>query len=69
MSSRVIAGLIGLTAGLGASGQWATLVSADTEMELQSSVFRAKPAVVMVVAQVEATTTVRCATGEPRRAR
>jgi S1-C subfamily serine protease len=42
---------------------------AATEVELQSAVFRAKPAVVMVVAQVEATATVRCGAGGLRTAR
>jgi S1-C subfamily serine protease len=44
-------------------------VTAATEVELQSAVFRAKPAVVMVVAQVEATATVRCGAAGARTAR
>src|SRR6266511_1985517 len=36
---------------------------AATESELQSAVFRAKPAVVMVVVRIGATATVRCGTG------
>ncbi len=43
-------------------------VTAATEVELQSAVFRAKPAVVMVVAQVEMTAMVRCGEGAPRTA-
>jgi serine protease Do len=38
-------------------------VRAATESELQSAVFRAKPAVVMVVVRIGATATVRCGTG------
>jgi serine protease Do len=68
MAPRARAGVIGV-AGLGMVCQWASLASAATEMELQSSVFRAKPAVVMVVAQVEAATTLRCATGGAQPAR
>lgn len=44
-------------------------VTAATEVELQSAVFRAKPAVVMVVAQVEMTATVLCGAGVPRTVR
>src|SRR5262245_26361957 len=43
--------------------------TAATEVELQSAVFRAKPAVVMVVAQVEATATVQCGATAPRTGR
>jgi hypothetical protein len=39
--------------------------NAATEAELQSAVFRAKPAVVMVAVRVGATATVRCSTGAP----
>lgn len=38
---------------------------AATEAELQSAVFRAKPAVVMVAVRIGATATVRCSTGAP----
>ena len=38
-------------------------VDAATESELQSAVFRAKPAVVMVAVRIGATATVRCASG------
>ena len=44
-------------------------VTAATEIELQSAVFRAKPAVVMVVAQVEMVATVLCGAGAPRTVR
>ena len=37
---------------------------AATEAELQSAVFRAKPAVVMVAVRISATSTVRCGSGE-----
>src|SRR6266481_9769662 len=37
--------------------------SAATEMELQSAVFRAKPAVVMIAVRIGATATVRCGSG------
>src|SRR5262245_4531230 len=36
-----------------------------TESELQSAVFRAKPAVVMIVVRIGATATVRCSDGPP----
>ena len=39
--------------------------NAATESELQSAVFRAKPAVVMVAVRISATATVRCSTGAP----
>ena len=38
---------------------------AATEAELQSAVFRAKPAVVMIAVRIGATATVRCSTGPP----
>jgi serine protease Do len=40
-----------------------SLVRAATESELQSAVFRAKPAVVMVAVRIGATATVRCGNG------
>ena len=42
---------------------------AATEAELQSAVFRAKPAVVMVGVEVGATATIRCGEGMPRAVR
>ena len=39
--------------------------SAATEVELQSAVFRAKPAVVMIAVRIGATATVRCSGGPP----
>lgn len=42
---------------------------AATEAELQSAVFRAKPAVVMIGVQVGSIATVHCATGAPEAAR
>ena len=39
--------------------------AAATEAELQSAVFRAKPAVVMIAVRVGATATVRCSSGPP----
>jgi serine protease Do len=41
----------------------AAVVEAATETELQSAVFRAKPAVVMVAVRIGVTATVRCASG------
>src|SRR5215831_13409120 len=38
---------------------------AATESELQSAVFRAKPAVVMIVVRIGAAATVRCSDGPP----
>ena len=43
------------------------LAGAATESELQSAVFRAKPAVVMVAVRIGATATVRCGNGRARR--
>jgi len=40
-----------------------SLPEAATESELQSAVFRAKPAVVMVAVRIGATATVRCGNG------
>jgi len=40
-------------------------LAAATEAELQSAVFRAKPAVVMIAVRIGATATVRCSTGPP----
>lgn len=54
---------------LGAVAAWLLVVGcaagsdAATEAELQSAVFRAKPAVVMVAVRVSATSTVRCGAG------
>jgi serine protease Do len=47
----------------------ATIVDAATETELQSAVFRAKPAVVMVAVRIGATATVRCGSGVTATAR
>jgi serine protease Do len=40
-------------------------LDAATEAELQSAVFRAKPAVVMIAVRIGATATVRCSSGPP----
>ena len=53
-----------LAAGLLAAGLPA-VAGAATESELQSAVFRAKPAVVMIAVRIGATATVRCSTGPP----
>ena len=50
---------------LGLVGFCATAAEAATEAELQSAVFRAKPAVVMIGVQVGATATVHCGAGAP----
>lgn len=54
--------LVGLAAGLLAAGGPAPS-GAATEAELQSAVFRAKPAVVMIAVRVGATATVQCGAG------
>jgi len=41
----------------------ASASDAATESELQSAVFRAKPAVVMIMVRIGATATVRCSDG------
>ena len=46
-------------------GSGASVTSAATEAELQSAVFRAKPAVVMIGVQVGAAATVHCGSGAP----
>lgn len=58
--TRAATGLICLALAGGAGGR----AGAATEGELQSAVFRAKPAVVMVGIEVGATATVRCGKGE-----
>ena len=60
--------LIGLVAWLLTIGV-PTLSEAATESELQSAVFRAKPAVVMIAVRVGATATVRCTDGSTAVAR
>lgn len=60
---RLFAVAIGLWLGVLHPVDW---VGAATEIELQSAVFRAKPAVVMVVAQVQAQATVRCGAAAPQ---
>ncbi|HKC08321.1 MAG TPA: S1C family serine protease [Methylomirabilota bacterium] len=62
MSRSTGAALVGMAAWLLAAGHPARS-DAATESELQSAVFRAKPAVVMVAVRVSATSTVRCASG------
>ena len=62
MSRRVVALLIGAAVWLVAAGYPAS-VEAATEAELQSAVFRAKPAVVMIAVRIGATATVRCGSG------
>jgi len=54
--------LVGVAAGLLAVG-YSAGSDAATEAELQSAVFRAKPAVVMVAVRISATSTVRCGSG------
>ena len=62
MSRTASAPLIGLAAWLLAIGAPASLEAAS-ESELQSAVFRAKPAVVMIAVRIGATATVRCGSG------
>jgi len=50
---------------LGLVGCCVAVAEAATEAELQSAVFRAKPAVVMISVQVGATATVHCGAGAP----
>src|SRR5512144_741699 len=56
--------MVGAMAYLLATGLSAA-TEAATEAELQSAVFRAKPAVVMIAVRIGATATVRCSTGPP----
>lgn len=56
--------MVGVMAHLLAAGSPAA-TEAATEAELQSAVFRAKPAVVMIAVRIGATATVRCSTGPP----
>lgn len=56
--------MVGAMAHLLAAGSPAA-TEAATEAELQSAVFRAKPAVVMIAVRIGATATVRCSTGPP----
>ena len=53
---------IGAAAWLLTAGYPASLEAAS-EAELQSAVFRAKPAVVMIAVRIAATATVRCSSG------
>src|SRR5437667_10283399 len=62
MRWRTCALLIGMAAGLLAA-RFPAAAEAATESELQSAVFRAKPAVVMVAVRIGATATVRCGNG------
>jgi len=62
MSRTVSVLLIGAAAWLLAAGYPAS-AEAATEAELQSAVFRAKPAVVMIAVKIGATATVRCGSG------
>ena len=59
MSRMAVAQLIGAAAWLLSAGY----SEAATESELQSAVFRAKPAVVMIAVKIGATATVRCGSG------
>jgi hypothetical protein len=59
MSRMAVALLVGATVWLLAARYPASLEAA-TEAELQSAVFRAKPAVVMIAVRIGATATVRC---------
>jgi len=63
MSRTAGALLFGMTAWLSAAG-YPAAAEAATEAELQSAVFRAKPAVVMIAVRIGATATVRCGSGE-----
>jgi hypothetical protein len=63
--ARVATGLICVVLVGGAGGR----AGAATEAELQSAVFRAKPAVVMIGVEVGATAAVRCGAGEARTVR
>jgi serine protease Do len=56
--------VVGAIAGLLAAGL-PPASDAATETELQSAVFRAKPAVVMIAVRIGATATVRCSSGPP----
>lgn len=56
--------VVGAIAGLVAAGL-PPASDAATETELQSAVFRAKPAVVMIAVRIGATATVRCSSGPP----
>lgn len=56
--------MVGVMAHLLAAGS-PIATEAATEAELQSAVFRAKPAVVMIAVRIGATATVRCSTGPP----
>ncbi len=62
MRWRAYALLIGMAAGLLAA-RFPAGAEAATESELQSAVFRAKPAVVMIAVRIGATATVRCGSG------
>ena len=62
MSRSMSALLIGMAAWLLAAG-FPAVPEAATEAELQSAVFRAKPAVVMIAVKIGATATVRCGSG------
>src|SRR5713101_9469524 len=62
MSRSRSALLIGMTTWLLAAGYGAS-PEAATEAELQSAVFRAKPAVVMIAVKIAATATLRCGSG------
>jgi hypothetical protein len=63
MSTMAISRRIGLLAWLLALGV-PLEAGAASEAELQSAVFRAKPAVVMVAVRIGATATVRCSEGQ-----
>ncbi len=62
MSRMASALMVGVAAGLLAAGV-PSASDAATEAELQSAVFRAKPAVVMIAVRISATATVRCSDG------
>src|SRR6266511_5202428 len=62
ISTRTGALVVGMVASLLAASV-PGVSEAATESELQSAVFRAKPAVVMVAVRVGATATVRCGNG------
>ena len=63
MSRTAYALLVWMAAGLLAVGS-PTSTEAATESELQSAVFRAKPAVVMIAVRIGARATVQCGSGE-----
>ena len=62
MSRSMSALMIGMAAWLLSAG-YPEAPEAATEAELQSAVFRAKPAVVMIAVKISAAATVRCGSG------